>query len=37
MRISEASRVTGVSARSLRHYEAEGSIVSGGRIRVRRT
>ncbi|WP_327139141.1 MerR family transcriptional regulator [Nocardia sp. NBC_01327] len=29
MQISEASRVTGVSARSLRHYEQEGLIVSG--------
>ncbi|MET9491019.1 MerR family transcriptional regulator [Nocardia sp. NPDC006630] len=29
MQISEASRATGVSARSLRHYEAEGLIVSG--------
>jgi DNA-binding transcriptional MerR regulator len=29
MQISEASSVTGVSARSLRHYEDEGLIVSG--------
>ncbi|ROO87600.1 MerR family transcriptional regulator [Actinocorallia herbida] len=29
MKISEASRVSGVSARSLRHYEDEGLIVSG--------
>lgn len=29
MKISEASRVSGVSARSLRHYEAEGLIVPG--------
>ncbi|TXR99805.1 MerR family transcriptional regulator [Streptomyces sp. col6] len=29
MKISEASRVSGVSARSLRHYEDEGLIVPG--------
>ncbi|MEU4997313.1 MerR family transcriptional regulator [Streptomyces sp. NPDC021622] len=29
MKISEASRVSGVSARSLRHYEQEGLIVPG--------
>ncbi|NBE85214.1 MerR family transcriptional regulator [Micromonospora rubida] len=29
MRISAASRVSGVSARSLRHYEDEGLIVPG--------
>lgn len=29
MRISEASGLTGVSARSLRHYEDEGLIVPG--------
>ena len=29
MKISEASRVSGVSARSLRHYEHEGLIVPG--------
>ncbi|MFJ6687124.1 MerR family transcriptional regulator [Streptomyces werraensis] len=29
MKISEVSRVTGVSARSLRHYENEGLIVPG--------
>ncbi|MEU8804136.1 MerR family transcriptional regulator [Spirillospora sp. NPDC048819] len=29
MKISEASRVSGVSARSLRHYENEGLIVPG--------
>ncbi|MGP4111595.1 MerR family transcriptional regulator [Streptomyces sp. 4N509B] len=31
MRIGEASRISGVSARSLRHYEAEGLIVPGRR------
>jgi DNA-binding transcriptional MerR regulator len=29
MKISEASRVSGVSVRSLRHYEDEGLIVPG--------
>ena len=29
MKISEASRVSGVSARSLRHYEEEGLIIPG--------
>ncbi|MEU3827557.1 MerR family transcriptional regulator [Streptomyces sp. SID486] len=29
MKISDASRVSGVSARSLRHYEDEGLIVPG--------
>jgi DNA-binding transcriptional MerR regulator len=29
MQISDASRVSGVSARSLRHYEDEGLIVPG--------
>ncbi|MEU0074837.1 MerR family transcriptional regulator [Streptomyces sp. NPDC006332] len=29
MKISQASRVSGVSARSLRHYEDEGLIVPG--------
>ncbi|MEV7525911.1 MerR family transcriptional regulator [Streptomyces sp. NPDC091371] len=29
MKISEASKVSGVSARSLRHYEDEGLIVPG--------
>ena len=29
MQISEASRVSGVSPRALRYYEAEGLIVSG--------
>ncbi|MFG1614528.1 MerR family transcriptional regulator [Nonomuraea wenchangensis] len=29
MKISEASRVSGASARSLRHYEDEGLIVPG--------
>ncbi|MDQ1022110.1 MerR family transcriptional regulator [Streptomyces afghaniensis] len=29
MKISDASRVSGVSARSLRHYEEEGLIVPG--------
>ncbi|MFF4735891.1 MerR family transcriptional regulator [Streptomyces sp. NPDC001262] len=29
MKINEASRVSGVSARSLRHYEDEGLIVPG--------
>lgn len=29
MKISEAARVVGVSARSLRHYEDEGLIVPG--------
>ncbi|MEV0319087.1 MerR family transcriptional regulator [Streptomyces sp. NPDC050658] len=29
MKISEASRISGVSARSLRHYEDEGLIVPG--------
>jgi DNA-binding transcriptional MerR regulator len=29
MKISEASRVSGVSARSLRHYEDQGLIVPG--------
>ncbi|MFF7356527.1 MerR family transcriptional regulator [Streptomyces filipinensis] len=29
MKISEASRLSGVSARSLRHYEDEGLIVPG--------
>ncbi|MGZ2359899.1 MerR family transcriptional regulator [Streptomyces sp. 372A] len=29
MKISDASRISGVSARSLRHYEDEGLIVPG--------